>query len=252
MSWFHFLCFTFFLSTISNAADGSGPTGRFNIQQKIEKKEASRWTLQEWLAQKERNRLMDLWLAMYSPSPYEFFIEGSYLSFSSQTEPVTATEGHFQSYRGGVGAYAAVVGLEGTYENNTQEKLNDLSGSLHLRVLGNAVQGTHLIFHYGLRTRNFESSGMNQRISNQFAGADLNLYLTRYFGLMGTYNAYLPTEHLTLGSISGTRSEAGLFIDFEAARVFGNWFADIQTHKKSATENSVIRTGIQSGLILFF
>ncbi|MEZ0391856.1 MAG: hypothetical protein ACAH59_06555 [Pseudobdellovibrionaceae bacterium] len=236
-----------------HAADRSSSSGRFNFRQKAESKAGSRWTLQEWLEQKERNHMMDLWLAMYAPSPYEFYLKGSYHTFKTKLDPATVEEKEYQSYSGGLGAYATIIGIEGDYENNSQEKYNDLSGALNLRILGNAVQGTHLSLHYGLRTREGEdATGSVVRFSNPYAGADLNLYLTKYFGLQGRYNQYLATEEVSLGTITGSRTEGGLFIDFGPVRVFGNWFSDMQKNDKAGVISTIQRTGIQSGLKFFF
>lgn len=253
MNSFRVFCLILFASLSLQAADGSPPGGRFDARQKAESKEKSRWTLQEWLAQKERNRMMDLWLAMYAPSPYEFFLSGSYNSYATKWDPESlGSEKSYQSFTGSLGAYATIIGLEGQYENNTAESFNDLSGSLNIRVLGNAVQGTHLTLRYGLRTRTGDWQGTSFRVGNQFAGAELNLYLTKYFGLSGRYNSYFPKEDENLGSISGFRSEAGAFIDFSSFRVFGNWFQDKQTNDKAGVKNSVDRSGVQTGLRFFF
>jgi len=244
-----------FCAISTQAAEGGLGGGRFNFnaREKTEKKESSRWTLQEWLAQKERNRLMDLWLAMYSPTPYEFFIKGASHSHSTTYEPALIAEKSYQSYSGGLGAYATIVGLEGDYENNAAENYNDLSGSFNLRILGNAVQGTHLILRYGLRTRSGSTAaGTDFRIGNQFAGADLNLYLTRHFGLQGVYHQYLPADEPNLGTITGTRTEAGAFIDFSMVRLFGNWFSDVQKNDLAGSLTTIQRTGTQIGLKFFF
>lgn len=221
--------------------------------QKTQSKEGSRWTLQEWLAQKDRNMMMDLWLGMYAPSPYEFFVSGSYLSYDTKvsTQPAQSAETSdlHAAGKASVGAYALIMGLQGEYENNSQEKFNDAAGSLNLRVIGNAVQGTHLILHYGLRTRTMEGA---ETLRQQFAGADLNLYLTKLFGLQGLYRIYLPTHNGDLGDVSATRAEAGLFIDFGPLRVFGNGFSETQTSEKNQIKTLVDRTGIQSGLQFFF
>jgi hypothetical protein len=244
---FGILLFSFSVS----AADGGGRFN-FNAREKLEKKESSRWTLQEWLAQKERNRMMDLWLGMYAPSPYEFYLKGTSNSFTSSTDPLSTPEKSYQTYSGGIGAYATIVGLEGDYENNWHETYNDLTGSFNLRILGNAVQGTHLIAKYGLRTRTGTSAGQGFKIANQFWGGDLNLYLTRYFGLQGLYHSYLPAEEALFGTVTGTRTEAGAFIDFNIIRVFGVWYNDVQKNELSGTTTTLQRTGTQIGLKIFF
>lgn len=223
---------------------------RFDFRQKADKKAGSRWTLQEWLEQRDRNRMMDLWLAMYAPSPYEFYIKGSYHSYKTETDPVSSPpETSYTSGSGGLGAYATIVGLEVDYENNTAEAYSDLQGAVNLRIMGNAVQGTHLIIRYGQRTRNLPSA---VRITNPVAGADLNLYVTKYFGLMGSYDQFLDNWEGSLGTYSGSRSEAGGFIDFGSVRLFGNWFKDIQKNELAGVPTTVTRTGVQSGLQFFF
>lgn len=261
LRWFGFRILLALLCTLSlGLAPGSaafaagGSTGgspRFDFRQKIERKEGARWTLQEWLAQKQRNQLMDLWLGMYAPSPYEFYISGAHQSYTAKTEPITAEASH-QSYSGSVAAYATVIGLQAEYENNSQEVYNDLSGSLNIRIIGNAVQGTHMILFAGLRTRTVDNSGTPVLLRNKFIGAELNLYFTKYFGIAGNYRSYLPTDDTTLGTVSGTRSEAGIFIDFSAIRIFGNYYSDKQIQTLSDVNSSVERTGIQSGIKFFF
>lgn len=249
MKFLTLILLTLLFSISAQAADRSSFAGRFDYRQKAQKKEGSRWTLQEWLQQKERNQMMDLWLAMYAPSPYEFYLKGSYLSYKAKSDPVTTEEKSYQSYAGGLGAYATIIGLTVDYENNSQESYNDLSGALNLRIMGNAVQGTHLTLRYGQRTRTGIS---DSRITNQFAGADLNLYLTKYFGLLGAYDQYLPNDEGSLGTFSGSRTEGGIFIDFSSIRIFGQWFSDKQKNELNGVTSTIERTGIQSGLVFFF
>lgn len=229
----------------------------FDFRKKAESKEGTRWTLQEWMAQKEKNHIMDLWLGMYAPSPFEFFISGSHHSYNStlSTMPASSpeTSNSFKSYQGAIGAYAMIIGLQGEYENNWEEQYNDLSGSINLRVLGNAIQGTHLLLQLGQRTRNLNSTTTNPlKLSNTFTGAELDIYLMKYFGLHGLYRSYLPNDETSLGQVSGTRSEAGMFIDFNAVRIYGNWFSDKQESLLSGTITKRDRTGIMTGIKFFF
>lgn len=239
----------FILPSFALAQSGGG-TG-YNFAQKAEKKSESRWTLQGWLEQRDRNRMMDLWLSMNSPSPYEFFIIGAYQDFDSKNE-TNKTESHYNSAYYSLGAYSGIIGLEGFYEKNLVEEQTQSGGSLNLRIVGNAVQGTHLIIHYGYRslqlTENLQSSIVNQA----FAGGDLNLYLTRSFGISGLFRHYFSVDKDVVGSLSGHRTEAGVFIDFSMIRVFGSWYSDLQTTTPNQVEKNVRRTGIMSGLKIFF
>lgn len=235
----------------------SGPGKYFDYRAKATNKEGSRWTLSEWMAQKDRNRLMDLWLAMYAPSPYEFYLGGAYSSYDVSTEVGGIANIDKPTYRspvGKIGAFAYVIGLTSEYENNTEEKFSDLSGALNLRVAGNAVQGTHLLLQYGNRDR-FQTNattGQKDRIAQTFAGADLDLYLMKYFGIHGQYRKYMPVTQEILGEVEGQRTEAGIFLDFEALRIYGNWFSENQNATLNSSTTKTNRVGVQSGIQLFF
>jgi hypothetical protein len=241
-----------FLANNAVSAEGSGDGGRFDFSQKTKDKENSRWTLQDWLAQKQRNHLMDHWLEMYAPTPYEFFLEGNVSNYKMSSIPNSSVDESHQSTAGSVGAFATVVGLEGSYEHNIEENYTDLAGALNLRILGNAVQGTHLQLFYGLRTRTINTAGVDNRIGNPMAGADLNLYVTRFAGISGRYSHYLEIENETLGKVSGYKSEAGLFIDFKNFRIQGSWYYDRQEMEKAQVKSAVDRSGVKTGFKFFF
>lgn len=215
-------------------------------------REKSRWSLTDWLAMKERNRMMDMWLSMNSPSPFEFALEGSYNSIKTEVLG-SGTSESFKSYSGAFTGHAQFVGLTAEYENNTEEDLNDLSGLFNLRILGNSLQNTAFTLHYGLRTREMSETTAT-RLSQQFAQASLQIYITKYFGLNGKYRYFLPITNDQLGDVKEDVSEAGLFIDFKAFRIFGAWYKESQKTKiPAATDDTVTdRTGIRSGLKIFF
>ena len=92
-----------------------------DIRKKQEAKDAKRWSLSEWLAQKSRNKLMDAWLGYNKPSPYEFFFS---VDTSSLEQEVTGPSGppissqSFRNYRGSMAAFVTMVGLYGEYESS--------------------------------------------------------------------------------------------------------------------------------------
>lgn len=194
---------------------------------------------------------MDTWLSMNSPSPYEFMLGGSYNSFQTQVQDSGAISSHI-SYAGELAAYAQFIGIQGEYENNTEEGYNDLAGILNIRLLGNSIQNTAFTIHYGQRTR--EQSGAAGRLTQQFGQVSLQVYLTKYFGVDGKYRHFLPTNTEPLGDVEGNVSEAGLFLDFKALRVFGTWYKESQKTKiPAATIDTVTeRAGIRSGIKIFF
>lgn len=237
-----------------NKGSWGGPG--FDFRKKAESKEGTRWTLKEWMEQKNNNHLMDLWLGMYAPSPYEFFFSGAQTSYNTNVQVIPNTTPEtvrsYRSSQAALGAYAMIIGLQGEYENNWEEKFNELDGSINLRVLGNAIQGTHLILQLGQRTRNYQLYPNTISVSQQFTGAQLDLYLMRYFGLHGLYRNFAGVTDSTMGELSGTRSEVGAFIDFQAIRIFGNWYSDKQEQTLSGSTTKIDRTGIMTGLKFFF
>jgi hypothetical protein len=217
------------------------------IGKKSQEKRASRFTLAEWLAMKERNRAMDLWLAANSySSPYEFFFEGRTTGFTSPD--IAATETDARRYGGSLAAYAGVAGLRASYDADSENR-SIAQGSLNLRLFGRAIQDTHINLEYGLRgtkDRNGES------VQNQFGGVSLNLYLTKYFGLEGSYRRLLPATSNRDREVTGEDSRAGVFIDFGALRIFGEWRNEFQHSEGTTGGVTEMRSGPGGGLRFYF
>lgn len=203
---------------------------------------------------KERNRMMDTWLSMNAPTPYEFALGVPYKTF--KTEDVSAgTETSHSSLGVEFSAYAQFFGLTAEYENNSEEKIADLAGMLNIRILGNSVQNTNLTLSVGQRTRKISSGATDVNLNQQFGQASLDLHITKYFGLEGKYRQYLKMDEANYGNqIEATLTEAGLFIDFNSLRLFGLWYQDKEKFKDITTgnEKEQNRNGIKSGIKLFF
>lgn len=241
-----FSCILFILSLSTSYVHAEDRGNSQTWTQRIEKRSTTRWTLQEWMAQKEKNQLQDMWLAMNSSSPYEFAIQlGSY-STSTQTGGV---EDSFNSTRGNLSAYAQMIGLDGAYEHDTHNGVSDSQGMLNIRVLGNSIQSTSLTLHYGQRNRYWSD---DSHLQQQFGQVSLQLYFTRHAGLQGFYRSYQPAENSTLGEVKAYHSQAGIFIDFKAVRIFGDWFYEKETRTLNSVETPWTSTGILSGLKIFF
>ncbi len=240
----------FFISSSGFAQTDYSFSGSY--KKKSEQKTSSRWTLTDWLAQKERNKMMDLWLQMYAPSPYEFYLTGEYLSYQSQPTSGTGGDETYTSYKGSFAAYALIMGLQFDYENNGKQNYNNLDGSLNIRIMGNAIQATHLSLFYGLRTQHLTAAGQTHRLNENFYGAEFDLYLNRLFGLHTLYKNFPPTTDQNFGELSSTRQELGLFIDFDFLRIFGNTFTESQKTNLNSVETTVQQKGFNTGLKFFF
>lgn len=231
-------------------AQKSGGSSGSGWSQRAQARETKRWTLQEWLDQKSRNALMDQWLVMNSPSPFEFSLKLDSFSVESKVDSLAA-ENH-NSSSGAVAAYAGFVGLYAEHENSHKENLSDAVGLLQFRLLGDSLQATSLTLGVGQRTRLFEYSSTNRSVRNLTGQAQIQMYLTRYFGLKGTYRYYSPVDDTNLGEVFGHLTEGGLFIDFKGVRVYGDYFQDTQRMKPSGVDAKIKREGIKTGLQFFF
>ncbi|WP_246845666.1 hypothetical protein [Bdellovibrio sp. ZAP7] len=255
MSRFSYLllsCIILF-SLHSEAQTASKWSNGFDWTQRATKREAGRWSLTDWLAIKDKNRMMDQWLSLNSPSPYEFMLGGGYLSYDKHLSDGSVADSAHSVINGELAAYAQFVGVGAEYSNNTNENYSDLAGLFNLRVLGNSLQNTGLTFSYGLRTRDMTGTTVT-KLSQQFAQADLQMYLTKYFGLDGKYRYYMPVSNDQLGDVKEDLFEASVFIDFKALRIFGSWVREKQKIKApgGTDEVNTERTGIRSGIKLFF
>ncbi|PWU12809.1 MAG: hypothetical protein C5B49_15820 [Bdellovibrio sp.] len=227
----------------------NSPTGAKNYKNRVEKMTESRWTLKDWLDQKERNRMMDLWLGMYAPSPYEFILSVSQMDYQEVIDNPASQIG-YKSIKGSAAFYALVLGLEVDYENNWDERYNDLLGMLNVRVAGNSNQSTHLNVGFGLRSRNGDPNV--QILGQSVAGAELEIYIEHHSGIRGSYRYDLPKTDPVLGTVSGHRAEAGVFFEILNFRFFGNWFTEDFDNMISGNATNRTRTGWQYGLKTFF
>lgn len=245
--WIGALFLSIFLLSLAVEGRTDGSFGA-----RAERRESSRWTLQEWLEQRDRNRMMDLWLSMNSPSPFEFMLGAGHLA-TKTTVNTPPSETSFASYTGEVRAYAQFVGLTLEHHNNTPEALSDTTGIFNLRLLGDSLQNSSLTLHVGQRTRSFRSGTTEATVRNLLTQASLQLYLARYFGLDSYYRRYEAAESAALGeSIGGNLTEVGLFIDFKAVRVYGSWYRDVQTNTSPTSETTTEREGVKTGLKIYY
>lgn len=227
----------------------SSPSGASAFGDRV-KVERSRWTLKEWLEQKDRNRMMDLWLGMYAPSPYELILGVSRHDYSIDTGDPSLPRPSYKSWVGDLSFYALILGVQAIYESNTEEKYSDLQGYIHLRLMGNSNQSTHFNFFAGLRNRFFD--GGAELTSQAIVGAEFDLYIEKHWGLHSLYRQFLPKEEGDLGKFSGKRVEGGLFIEISRFRIFGQWFSESLDQETSTTLSRAERTGWQYGLKAFF
>lgn len=183
------------------------------VVKKQEEKAKTRWTLSDWLETRDKMRLMDLWLAIHSPTPYEFFVSGAYVIPSSPAGgPSTGSD--FAA-----AAFATIFGLEGrrdTFPNTRYQ------GMFDLRIFGFHDQSTNITLQGGLASQDVGSV----TVRNGLAGARMDIYIARYFGVGALYRHYFGATPNSFGTLSGERYEGKAFIDFRFLRLFGTYFSD--------------------------
>lgn len=240
----------FFISARAQTSGGGG-SKPWLLSSASEGRANKRFTLAEWLENKDRRAMMDMWLSLNTPSPYEFVIGGGQYQYTLQTTTNGAmTSATYDSQMAEVSAYARFVGLTAEYQKNGTEHFTDTTGLFNLRVFGQTVQGSHITFHYGLRTRNSETN--LYRLNQQFPAATLQIYLMKYFGISGHYRSYLPINETFYGETSGDEYQAGIFIEYGLLRLYGNIYEERQNSKLNSIETNYKRNGSKIGLQFYF
>lgn len=195
--------------------------------------------------------MMDMWLSINTPTPYEFVIGGSLQSYHLDTTSAgTTTSTSYNTINGEISAYAKFIGLTLEHTNNAEEKFNDTTGIFNLRVFGNTVQGSHLTLHYGLRTRTANDG--SYRLNQTFPAVTLQLYIMKYFGIQGNYRGFTPVTESFYGETSADELTYGAFIEYGALRLFGDVYQERQNSKLNNVETNYKREGARVGLKLYF
>ena len=178
-------------------------------------REAKRFNLYDWLEQKNRNKVMDMWLSLNTASPYEFLISTHFNQYKLTNKP--QADSAYENYSVDLHAYSYFVGLTGEYENNTFEHFALTTGIFNLRVFGETLQGSQITFRYGLRTK----TDHNQlfRLNQTFAAALVQLNIFSGFGLHYEFRHYFPFTESYLGDTRTESTDVAAYIDFGDLRI---------------------------------
>src|SRR5580704_11185337 len=93
------------LSVLAVNSARADDTYTFIIKKQDDKRD-NRWSLADWLNTRDRMRVQDIWLAMHSPSPFEFYLGGNY--HFDQQSPGASLNG----YSAYLAAYVSIFGVE--------------------------------------------------------------------------------------------------------------------------------------------
>ena len=239
----------------AQSSGGAGTGKAWLLSKSSEAKAAKRFSLQEWMEGKDHRAMMDMWLSINTPTPYEFMIGGTLSQYTVNTQvgtvpTPTVTSLGKQSLSGEVHAYATIVGVSAQYLNNNEEGFNDITGQFNLRIFGASTQATAITLHYGLRTRTANDG--SYRLNQQYPAVTLQIYLTKLFGIYGNYRYYFPITESYYGQTSTDELNAGLFIEYGIIRLFGNFYQERQNSKLNNVETNIERKGSRMGLQFHF
>jgi hypothetical protein len=192
------------------------------------------------MEQKDKMRMQDIWLALHSSSPYEFFLGGNY-QFATRTPG-----GNDFGWRGEFSAYASIFGLGVEYDSiATYSRFN---AQFNFRFFGPRAQGTNMTLHLGLRNQ----TETTDTFRNLYAGLQFTLYMTKFFGVEGAYRYQFDSTPYALGIAGGYALWGTAFIEFDFFRVYFSYVGEIETRTLGTTATPRARTGALVGGRFYF
>ncbi len=207
-------------------------------------KDNVRWTLADWLQQKKNFSLMDQWLALNSQARlFEINLGGGRSDYDLEVGGNTETH---SIDRFSATLWISIFGLE-FEQTKSDEDTKTTSGQLNVRLFGQSSQSTYLTAHYGVRK--WEDEAAHNEVENQYAGAKLNIYIIKYFGLEGMYRKYFSAKDSVGKTHEAERAEYGAFIDVYFVRLYGNAFKETTD---IAGQDRETRDGIDAGVKFYF
>ena len=221
-----------------------------------EEREQTRFTLTEWLRIKERMKMMDLWLAMFSdPAKDRFRPELMLAGWVSRGQYRLATgnapSGTLAGKAGraqlwltnlisatlGVRSLNVDFGLEGfrrqtgdlvtaaAMATQTTRSISREAYCAAFRLFGRNIQDSSLVLKGGRYTHTDGIADQELKLSStpitgSWAGAELQLYLLRALGIEATLTQFGDgSSPLGSASQSGSTYEYGLFIEVSLLRL---------------------------------
>lgn len=231
------ISFCLFAFSVEGAGPTSEPSGggggkRPFFLEKQEIKEKQRWSLSDWLDTRDRMRVQDLWLAMHSPSPYEFYLGASYRLTNLQTGAQNP------GWNVTLAGYAYFFGAEVQYETSNLEPR--WTGMANFRPFGSYNQATNLTVQFGAK----QETRVGVSYLNWVAGANMTVYLSKPIGVVLLYRRVFGKA---TGPADTDRFEAGGFIDFKFVRLHADYIVE-----SVATDPARSYRGFQLGTRIYF
>ncbi len=243
---------TYLLSILIFCLSDTAYSQEFEIfNSKSADQQKNRWSLVDYLLTQKKVALMDQWLALNSDADW-FMMKLNYLqgTLERETSNLTGlTETDYKKYAGT--AFFKFIGLE-----YGREEFSDVSKfdfyQIGLLLLGNSIQGSHLMLHGGQRDFDYDAT---TRFKQPYYGGSLDLYLLKFFGLSGMYRKYSDeVSEDGLFELSSYRTEYTAFIDLLALRIKATVFEEknnLNSLSSGVSASDTVDTGVYIGGELF-
>lgn len=241
------------LARVATGSGGSHFQTRMFDGQKRAQKEATQWTLLDWLGQKNKMSLADQWLAMNrTASFFEMNAAGAHSKFTIKNTDALGvkTERESDSAVYHLDLYFSIFNLYGEYEKWSDHR-ESWGGAAGLRLFGTSSQTTAFLARYGWRK--LTKLDTQEVWENLFVEGDLQLYFVRFFGVHGRYRKVMPAKSNLGNTLEGTRATGGAFIEFREFRIYGDYFQEPMEFKDAnGVKTKEERSGYEVGLKLYF
>jgi hypothetical protein len=207
-----------------------------------------RWTLADWLAEKEQFRIEDQWLALHRTSGWFALELGGGSESYSYTDKGTTTSQTATDIDAGL--WLSIFGLNYLYENSNEDWSRQ-SASVNLRLFGTHARSTY--FNVGFGERWWSFSNPTSSVANSFIEAKLNLYIFRIFGIEGQYDDYLTATASDQSTYSGNKVQYGAFFEIGFLRIGAREILETTNHTPSGGAlDKQTRNGTELELGFFF
>lgn len=214
-------------------------------------KESSRWTVVDWLSQRQKIQLWDQWLAMNrSANWFEMQVSASEFDYTLKSENGTATTeitDKSQSYS--LDLWISLIGLRGEYEIRADD-YESRSAMVNLRLIGSSLQSTHFILRGGVQT--LENTATQEKWENPFASGSLKLYFLDFIGLFGEYRHFFKSDSNQGRQLVGSRTRAGAFVEYGILQVTGSYWEEPSEITGATGTTQEKRTGTEVGVAFLF
>lgn len=251
----------------------------------------TRWTLTEWLRIKERMRLMDVWLAMFSSPKQDVFkpeFSLTYANLNGLINHQNRTTGASAQYQQTSQFKQAQIwltnivtattkirtlnidfGIEGAERKSSP--LTEIPGlatgqalgtspidrhwSANFRVFGKNIQDSSLVLKVG-QYQYFNHPGWSedqfQDLQGSMVGADLNLYLIKWLGFEGHYRKYGDANSVQSQAISGSYLDYLAYIEIALFRFMFGAYQESFLINQGDTEQKTDGGGVLTGIKVQF